>query len=63
MPTWNFAIDVILFILFCMAIPEISRVQVVDRQTDKFFNTIFVGVQIFLSVKFATSVLPWLAGG
>ena len=56
--TWNFVILVTLFILFCMAIPEIIGVQVVDRQTDKFFDTIFVGMRIFLSVKFATYLLP-----
>ena len=34
-----------------------------DRQTDKFFYTIYRVVQIFLSVKFVTSLLASLAGG
>ena len=33
------------------------------RQTDKFFDTIQVGVHIFLSVEFATSLLALLAKG
>ena len=34
-----------------------------DRQTDKFFDTINMDVWIFLSVKFATSLLALLTGG
>ena len=36
---------------------------VTDRQTDKFFNTIYEGMWIFISGKFATAVLASLAGG
>ena len=35
---------------------------VTDRQTDRFFDTIYVCVWIFLQVKFATSLLASLAG-
>ena len=34
-----------------------------ERQTDKFFDSIYGGMAIFLSVKFATSILALLAGG
>ena len=34
-----------------------------DRETDKFFDTIHGGMQIFVSVKCGTSLLALLAGG
>ena len=42
---------------------EIIGVEFGNRQTDKFFDTIYGGMGIFLSVKFATSLLASLAGG
>ena len=36
---------------------------VTDRQTDKFFDTIYRGMQIFSFFKFATSLLAWLIMG
>ena len=40
--------------------PEIIRFKVPYGQTEKFFETIYVGVWIFLSVKFTTSLLALL---
>ena len=34
-----------------------------DRQTVKLFDTLHRGMQFFISVKFATSLLALLAGG
>ena len=34
-----------------------------DRQTDKFFDTIYGECRFFLSAKFVTSLLASLAGG
>ena len=42
--------------------PEKISVELVDRQTDKLFDTKYLGVQFFLSVKFATCLLALLAG-
>ena len=36
---------------------------VTDRQSDELFDTIYMGIQIFLPVKFATSLLTSLVGG
>ena len=36
--------------------------SVVKKETDKFFDTIYGGMQIFFSIKFATSLLASLAG-
>ena len=43
---------------FCFASPEIIGVKVCNRQTDrdKFFDTTYRCIWIFLSVKFATSI-------
>ena len=55
------------FSSFWFASPEIIGVKFcnrrMDRQTDKFFDTIYGGVWFFLSVKFANSLLASLAGG
>ena len=48
---------------FCSASLEIIGVKVCNRQTDKFFDTILRSMWIFLSVKFATSLIASLAGG
>ena len=37
--------------------------KICKRQSHKFFDTIYLGVWNFLSVKFATTLLSWLAGG
>ena len=47
----------------CFASPEIIGVEFGNRQTDKFFDTIYGVCGFFLSVKFATSLLASLAGG
>ena len=60
-------LSLFLIIQTCFASPEIIWVEFgnreTDRQTDKFFDTIYGGMLIFLSVKFATSLLASLAGG
>ena len=51
---------------FCSASPEIIGFKVyrqTDRQTEKFFDTIYGGMHIFLSVKFPTFLLASLAVG
>ena len=52
---------------FCFASPEKIGVKFgnrrTDRQPDKFFDTFYWGMWIFLSVKFASSLLALLAGG
>ena len=62
-----FAVDVLIFFSpFCFDSPEIIRVKVDYRQTDRQTNylTSYTGVCGFcLSVKFATSLLALLAGG
>ena len=59
-----FDIDVLNFFCpICSASREIIGVKVDHRQTGKFFDTIYGGMWIFLSVKFATSLLASLAGG
>ena len=58
-----FAIDVLKKfqpILFCQSWDNWGQSL---PQTDKFFDTIYRGMWIFLSVKFATSLLASLAGG
>ena len=63
--TWVFAVDVLKkFSPFFFASPEIIGVEFGNRQTDKFFDTIYGGyVDYFFSFKFATSLLASLAGG
>ena len=62
--TWLFAKDVLKnFSPFCLASPEKFGVEFGKRQMDKFFDTIYGCIAIFLSVKFATSLLVSLAGG
>ena len=60
------AVFFLLKIPFCSASPEIIGVKVdhrqTDRQTDKFWDTIYGVCGFFLSAKFATSLLAWLAG-
>ena len=48
---------------FCSASPEIIGVKVYHRWTDKFFDTIYGGMRVFLSAKFATSLLASLVRG
>ena len=47
------------------ASPEIVEVEICNRQTDNFFDTIYGarGCEDFFSVNFATSLLTLLAGG
>ena len=42
---------------FCLASPEIIGIKFGNRQTDKFFDTIYGGMRIFSFVKCAISLL------
>ena len=49
----------------CFASPEIIGVEFGNRQTDRQINSLTPFTRVcgfFLSVKFATSLLAWLAG-
>ena len=40
----------------------VVQLNLTDRQTDKLFDTIYCGMWIFISVKFATSLLAYSQG-
>ena len=48
--------------LFCSDSPKIIDVKVRNKQDRKFFDPLFLGMFIFLWIKFATSLLALLTG-